>query len=1306
MENGTGINHLIRIKLNSSVPGVSLPYEEMGVVSGLNGFISNLSFDFKGVLWGRQGDSLIKFPNPSQNASYSLINVGAILPTAGSLGMIAYENTAQGHSRIIVASTPNGDIRLVQPEPTPSFTQVVGSPGGGSRGLARFPGSTTVYEGGINYLFRFDMNVPGSNIPIGPLNGSMTVTNMRSLSATPHGYMWGFDFTTLRIVKIATSGQVLEHHNLTPTNGALAIQYMEIVAYANPCNPAAWAWSDCDNNAVADSCQIISNPGLDCDGNGVLDSCDPDCDANGVPDACEVDCNNNGIPDTCDIMSGTSLDCDGNGVPDECDPDCSGNGIPDVCEQDCNNNGSPDDCDILSGTSVDCDSNGIPDECQPDCDFDGVPDACETDCNGNNIPDDCDLASGTSADCNNNGIPDECDPDCSGNGIPNDCEADCNSNLIADDCDIDSGTSEDCNRNGVPDECEPQGADCDVNGLVDACEIQSNPALDCNANLILDSCEASLLEITGMAAGQPASVSTWGGTAVFAGQYFDVAGPGTTVVHLLVRGEEFELPAQDIMVNMGGTELSVTLPPISPGCDCGSEVSIPVDIRIDNGCAQQLVSDAGIDFVYAIEKSLVATSDNLQQAIDTANPGTCVVLHQYALYSGPITLDAGDSFITLTNIPGGAGQVTQIAGSGHLTTPVMTFDACGPEICISNLHFLLGNTGAEILNGSQPLIMRCQFDDNIADASRGGGITIRGNVSVDPCATHPTIIGCSIVFNETAGSGGGIRIEHASATIVDNLIQDNATSGFGGGIYIEDNCSDLLIAHNSIQFHNESNGSVPLSGGGVYWTEGAAPTQGPPVSALAGELLHNAIRSNTALSNGGGVHIGLHVAPSIAGNIIAFNELTEADENGDGANGGGIYVEAFNSREFGICENIIYENRAQRGAGIALMNKNKVRAERNFVFCNRSVQLYESPGGPNPPPPPRFYAAGIYAIDADVELHQNTIWSNQGVGGSPAFTAGDNQSGGIHGDSLSTGAPVFVDNLIGNNEGWELYSRNDILFGLVDYNLVYDAADSSRMIHIGFNGPPGSGSNTHNLDPQLANPNCMPSNPQTAIWSDFAPTTALVEGLSSTGLTPGAVYQAGYVGGDCFSSDPRDCDRNGIDDAIDLIAFPERDCDGNGILDDCETSPGIPYCFGDGSGAACPCTNLAGTGEGCANQTTSGALLSTAGTASVAADNLALVVSQMQTTQFGIIYRGTNDIEAPFGDGLRCVGQNVIRFPIRGSGGSGSFAEPGSGVSSVASYVGATAGATDYFQGWYRDPGGPCGAAFNLTNGISLAWCP
>ena len=39
-------------------------------------------------------------------------------------------------------------------------------------------------------------------------------------------------------------------------------------------------------------------------------------------------------------------------------------------------------------------------------------------------------------------------------------------------------------------------------------------------------------------------------------------------------------------------------------------------------------------------------------------------------------------------------------------------------------------------------------------------------------------------------------------------------------------------------------------------------------------------------------------------------------------------------------------------------------------------------------------------------------------------------------------------------------------------------------------------------------------------------------------------------------------------------------------------------------------------------------------------------------------------------------------------------------------FVSVMPGDTWHFQRWYRDPAGPCGSGFNLTNGLALTFVP
>ncbi len=76
---------------------------------------------------------------------------------------------------------------------------------------------------------------------------------------------------------------------------------------------------DCNNNGIADACDLASGAALDCNNNQIPDSCD-------IATGAALDCNGNGVPDTCDLASGFSLDANGNGQPDECE--CPGGTPP------------------------------------------------------------------------------------------------------------------------------------------------------------------------------------------------------------------------------------------------------------------------------------------------------------------------------------------------------------------------------------------------------------------------------------------------------------------------------------------------------------------------------------------------------------------------------------------------------------------------------------------------------------------------------------------------------------------------------------------------------------------------------------------------------------------------------------------------------------------------------------------------------------------------------------------------------------------------------------------------------------------
>jgi len=155
--------------------------------------------------------------------------------------------------------------------------------------------------------------------------------------------------------------------------------------------------------------------------------------------------------------------------------------------------------------------------------------------------------------------------------------------------------------------------------------------------------------------------------------------------------------------------------------------------------------------------------------------------------------------------------------------------------------------------------------------------------------------------------------------------------------------------------------------------------------------------------------------------------------------------------------------------------------------------------------------------------------------------------------------------------------------------------------------------------------------------------------------------------------------------------------------------------MGPGTLGANYCTSL--PNDVTPNGSTTGALISAAGSTSMLANNLVLRGGPMKANEPGILYHGTARLNGglglPFGDGLRCVGGITVRyFPPVFSNSSGLLVQPVDNTALIVNLPGAPlfAGALRHFQFWYRSPAGPYGnggqAGFNLTDAISLLFTP
>jgi hypothetical protein len=156
---------------------------------------------------------------------------------------------------------------------------------------------------------------------------------------------------------------------------------------------------------------------------------------------------------------------------------------------------------------------------------------------------------------------------------------------------------------------------------------------------------------------------------------------------------------------------------------------------------------------------------------------------------------------------------------------------------------------------------------------------------------------------------------------------------------------------------------------------------------------------------------------------------------------------------------------------------------------------------------------------------------------------------------------------------------------------------------------------------------------------------------------------------------------------------------------------GTPLCFGDGSGASCPCGNSGKTAIGCQNSAgTGGSWLSATG--AVNPDTIVLHVAGELPSAFSVFLQG-NSVVGPFvyGDGLRCAGGTLRRLYAKHAS-NGAVAAPEAGDPSITTRSAALGvpivpGGRRYYQVFYRDPSAtfcPQGSTFNVSNAVKIDW--
>lgn len=158
--------------------------------------------------------------------------------------------------------------------------------------------------------------------------------------------------------------------------------------------------------------------------------------------------------------------------------------------------------------------------------------------------------------------------------------------------------------------------------------------------------------------------------------------------------------------------------------------------------------------------------------------------------------------------------------------------------------------------------------------------------------------------------------------------------------------------------------------------------------------------------------------------------------------------------------------------------------------------------------------------------------------------------------------------------------------------------------------------------------------------------------------------------------------------------------------DDVYPPAGALLALGDGSGAPCPCGNYGQAQAGCANSTGSGGELRAYGSTSLAQSTQYFEASHLPPNVSALLYCGTLAVSGglgmPYGAGLRGAGGSTLRFHSWKSCADGRFL-----CGPDLDWIGGwSPGDTRYFQVWYRDSVGPCGATFNFTNAVQLTFAP
>ncbi len=277
------------------------------------------------------------------------------------------------------------------------------------------------------------------------------------------------------------------------------------------------------------------------------------------------------------------------------------------------------------------------------------------------------------------------------------------------------------------------------------------------------------------------------------------------------------------------------------------------------------------------------------------------------------------------------------------------------------------------------LVANNNVQDNVT-AHKGGGVFLFNLIGAQ---TNYIVEDNTIAGNIADASGGGIAIQNANAVIRDNMIADNmATLDFGGGIYV--------TGDSTVQIDN------------------------------------NAIKTNDAGSDGGGIYVNT----AIATNIAITNNAIIGNNTGVLGRGSGIFVD---KDTITVTNNILADNVAD--GNIAAMEINAGGSiTHNSIVRNQSDSIIAF-GDPN-------------VGTAQLSFNNNNVSQNSSVDNTivntatvlPSITGNNIINNGL-GFYLANYAPGTMS---GNNN-WLGTTDQTILAFNIDGDVAYDAPATSMF---------------------------------------------------------------------------------------------------------------------------------------------------------------------------------------------------------------------------------------------------------------------